>query len=209
MVPARALDDEAELLAGLRARDDEAYGDLVRRYRRRLSAVARRLLANEEDVADAVQDTFVSFFRSIESFTGQSGLWTWLYRIVWNGCLTRLRYRTRHPALSLDALPPTTPDAFERTPAGARRSEDPYHALARAELRAHVRASIECLPGTLRTVLWLRDIQELDTDETAAALRMSPGAVKTCLCRARRALREMLEPAAGCSRGLLHEDRSR
>jgi RNA polymerase sigma-70 factor (ECF subfamily) len=193
MVPALAVDDEAELLAKLRERDDEAYGDLVRRYHPRLSAVARRLLANEEDVADAVQDTFVSFFRSIESFTGQSRLWTWLHRIVWNGCLTRLRYRARHRAVSLDTLPPATRDAPERTPAGARRYEDPYHALARAELRAHVRACIEYLPGPLRTVLWLRDIQELDTDETAEALRMSPGAVKTCLCRARRALRGMLE----------------
>jgi RNA polymerase sigma-70 factor (ECF subfamily) len=94
-------------------------------------------------------------------------------------------------------LPPATPDALERTAAGARRYEDPYHALARAELRAHVRACIECLPGPLRTVLWLRDIQELDTHETAEALRMSSGAVKTCLCRARRALREMLNDRAG------------
>ena len=157
-------------------------------------AVARRFLRSQEDTADAVQDAFLSAFRSLDSFEGNSALATWLHRIVVNVCLARLRTRSRSREVRIDDLLPT----FDETGRHSRlvRPWDD-HALARlaqAETRAHVRACIERLPDPYRKVLVLRDIEELDTEQTARRLGINSGAVKTRLHRARQALRTLLEP---------------
>lgn len=187
-------DAEGRLLAGLRAGDDEAYARLVRQCTGRMLAVARRFLAEEEDRADAVQDAFLSAFQAIGSFAGHSRLWTWLHRILVNACLMKLRSRARRQTVSIDELLPTFDETgHHRRPVPCWDEQAPAR-LARAETRAQVRACIDRLPGSHRTVLLLRDIEELDTEQTAQALGISPAAVKTRLHRARQALRGLLEP---------------
>lgn len=183
---------EAELLARLRAGDEEASALLVQKYFDRMLAVARRFLRREEDRADAVQDAFLSAFRSLEHFEGQSLLGTWLHRIVVNACLMKLRAQSRRRSRPMDDLLPSLEEA-----GFPRYGNDPglLH-LAREETRRQVRACIDQLPEPYRTVLLLRDIEELDTEQTAQRLGIAPGAVKTRLHRARHALRLLLEPLA-------------
>jgi RNA polymerase sigma-70 factor (ECF subfamily) len=183
-----SFEDEV-LLGRLRAGDSEAYETLVRRHAPRMLAVARRLLQSEEDGADAVQDAFLSAFRGLASFAGHSSLGTWLHRIVINACLMKLRSRSRRKDVPLDDLLPTLDETGRYG-----ETEAPHCSLTRAETRAKVRAGIDGLPAPYRAVLLLRDVEELDTEETARQLGMTAGAVKTRLHRARQALRTLLEP---------------
>ena len=186
--------DDVALLALVRAGDEWACEALVRRHGGRMLAVARRFLRTEEDSADAVQDAFLSAFRSLDGFEGNSALGTWLHRIVVNVCLMRLRARSRSREVGIDDLLPVF-DETGHHGRPVRPWEDPALArLTRDEVCAQVRACIEELPEPYREVLLLRDIEELDTEQTAQHLGINPGAVKTRLHRARQALRALLEP---------------
>src|SRR5262245_5523591 len=115
--------DEAALLARMQAGDDDAFEACARAYCRRLLVVARRILRNEEDANDAVQDAFLSAFRGISQFKGQAQLGTWLHRIVVNAALGRLRRLQRHPEGSIEDLLPTSATANTRAihPSPGRR----------------------------------------------------------------------------------------
>lgn len=186
--------EEAQLLARIRAGDDAAYATLVRQQAGRLLAVARRFLRSDEDSADAVQDSFLAAFRALDTFEGNSSLSTWLYRIVVNTCLMRLRSRARSKEVSIDDLLPTFDETGHHSRPVCLWDDQGISVLTRKERRAQVRACIDQLPESYRTVLLLRDIEELDTDETAERLGTTPGAIKTRLHRARMALRTLLEP---------------
>jgi len=184
--------EEEALLEALKAGDESAYEKLVRSHTGRMLAVARRYLPDESDARDAVQEAFLSAFRAIGNFEGDSRISTWLHRIVVNAALMKLRSRRRRPEESIeDLLPRWLPNGHPVTPA------EPWSAhrrLERDEVRKQVQASIQRLPESYREVLMLRDIEELDTQETAEMLGISTGAVKTRLHRARQALRELLDP---------------
>jgi RNA polymerase sigma-70 factor (ECF subfamily) len=189
-----AAPDDAALLAGLKAGDDDAYELLVRSYTPRLLAVARRFLRNEEDARDAVQDAFLSAFRSIDRFEGNARVSTWLHRIVVNASLMKLRTRRRKPERSIEELMPGfLEDGHLEQPVSEWRKL-PEDQVALSELRTLLLNEIQELPDGHRDVLMLRDIEGLDTEETAKALDITPGAVKTRLHRARLALRGLLEP---------------
>jgi RNA polymerase sigma-70 factor, ECF subfamily len=185
--------EDAELVARVRAGDEGACEILVSTHNGAMLSVARRFLRCEAESADAVQEAFILAFGALDSFEGNSALSSWLHRIVINRCLRRLRGRKRRRTVSLDDLPAFDEDGRHPRPGGpwvsAAESE-----LVRAETRALVRACINRLPAAYRTVLVLRDIEEFDTDQTAARLGSTPGAVKTRLHRARQALRSLLEP---------------
>jgi RNA polymerase sigma-70 factor (ECF subfamily) len=187
-----ALAAERALLDALRAGDDAACEELVRRHGAHLLAVARRLLGDGEDARDAVQDAFASAFRAIGSFAGEARLSTWLHRIAVNAALMKLRTRRRRPEQPIDDLLPVfEADGHRRDPGGPWQ---PAERLERRELRKRVRDAIEQLPEGYRTVLVLRDIEELDTAEVAELLGVTAGVVKTRLHRARQALRALLDP---------------
>ncbi len=191
--------DDAALLERLRRGEEAAFEELVRTYGSRMLAVARRFLPNEEDARDAVQDAFLSAFRSIGRFEGQARLSTWLHRIVVNAALMKLRTRRRKPEQSIEELlPGFLENGHLAQPAleWRKSAEDP---VEREQLRALLRESIDRLPEGYRNVLLLRDIEELDTEETARMMNISVAAVKTRLHRARLALRGLLEPHLGRS----------
>src|SRR5712692_5755167 len=98
--------DETAIVARMQAGDDDAFAVCVRAYCTRLLLVARRIVANEEDAQDVLQDAFLSAFKQIDRFEGRASLGTWLHRIVVNAALVRLRTRQRHPEQSIEALLP-------------------------------------------------------------------------------------------------------
>jgi len=187
--------DEAALVARIRAGEAEAYEILVRRHAGRMLAVAQRLLRNPDDARDVVQEAFLAAYRHAGSFAGQSCLGTWLHRIVVNAALMKIRARSRRPEESIDELLPRFHDDGHMVdPAGRWRTEEGEGALERKERCAMVRDCIARLPETYRTVLTLRDIEELDPQETATLLGTSVNAVNIRLHRARQALRALLDP---------------
>lgn len=193
--------EDAALLARLRAGDAAAYEQVVRRFGGRLLATARRMLGNQDDAEDAVQEALLSAFRHIGQFAGQARLSTWLHRIVVNVVLMRLRSRRARPETSVEEL---LPRFVEDGHWADRIGDDGPSAdelLARQETRQLVRRCIDQLPDTYRTVLLLRDIEELDTDEAASVLGITPNATKIRLHRARQALRTLLERATAGGRG--------
>lgn len=184
---------ETDLLIRLRRGEDAAFEQLVRQYSSRLLATARRLLGNEHDAQDAVQEAFLSAFRAIEQFTGAAKLSTWLHRIVVNAALMKLRSRRRKAEEPIEELLPRF-DAQGEWANKVTGWETPSEVLLqRQETRALVRQCIHRLPEAYRTVLLLRDIEELDTEEAADQLDITPNAVKIRLHRARQALRTLLE----------------
>ena len=186
--------DDGGLVLRLQRGEDAAFEELVRAHGGRLLRVARRLLSSEEDARDAVQDAFVRAFQSIGTFGSASMLSTWLHRIVVNACLMRLRTRRRKPEEDIEQyLPRFLADGHQAEP-NVRWSESAETALERSELRQLVRKSIDELPDTYRSVLLLRDIEELSTEEVASMLGTTANAVKIRLHRARQALRTLLDP---------------
>ena len=186
--------EETILVQRLRNCDDEAFATLVRTFSGRLLAVARRLLGNEEDARDAVQDAFLSCFKSLDKFEGEARLSTWLHRIVINSALMKIRMRKQKSETSIeDALPRFYKDGHRIDPGPAWRqtAEDE---LAQKETCKLVRDKIGLLPDLYRTVLVLRDIEQLDTETTARILGESSNVVKVRLHRARQALRTYLDP---------------
>jgi len=185
---------ELELVARLRAGDDEAFAQLVRSCGCSLLATARRFLRNEEDARDAVQEAFLKAHRSIESFQGNARVSTWVHRILVTTCLMRLRSRHRAAEEPLDELLPRFLEDGHSVVPSWEWDEGPVRDLERRELCATVRALIARLPESFRTVILLRDIEELDTAETARLLEITENAVKIRLHRARQALRGLLDP---------------
>jgi RNA polymerase sigma-70 factor (ECF subfamily) len=194
-----SFDDDAALVARLRAGDDAAYAEWVRRESPRLLAVTRRMLRDEDEAQDAVQEAFLSAWRALPSFAGDAKLSTWLHRIGVNAALMRLRSQRRRREESIDdRLPGFAEDGHHAAPV------EPWTRTAscaaeQREIRDVVRACIERLPENYRSVLVLRDIEGLDTAEAARALGTSTEALKMRLHRARQALRAELAPYMSAS----------
>ncbi len=190
---------EAALLAGLRAGSDAAYETLVRDTSGRLLAVARRIVGTDEEARDVLQEAYLSAFKALERFEANARLSTWLHRIVVNKALMRLRTRKRKPEEPIEPLLPAFREDGHQTREAVAWSDGADVVLERAETRAFVRSQIDRLPDTYRTVLLLRDIEELNTPETAAMLGITDNAVKIRLHRARQALRALLNERFGAA----------
>lgn len=186
--------DDSALLSRLRRGEAEAFEVLVRDLMPRLLVVARRMLRREEDARDAVQEAFVNAFKAIDSFEGQCRLSTWLHRIAINACLMRLRSLRRKPEDSIDALLPTFLEDGHTSTHTTEWRPDALSLMEQLEVREFVRTRIDQLPDSHRTVLILRDIEELSATETAQLLGIAEKLVKVRLHRARQALRTLLAP---------------
>ena len=184
--------DEAALVAGLRQGDDAAFELLVRSYGGRLLQVARRFL-KEEDARDALQEAFLSAFKSIDRFDGNAKISTWLHRIVVNAALMRLRKKSSQVEESLEPLLPSFLEDGHRADPNTPWPDNPEEAVGRSQMRRIVRQAIDQLPEGYRNVVLLRDIEELSGAETGELLGLTPNAVKVRLHRARQALREVLD----------------
>jgi RNA polymerase sigma-70 factor (ECF subfamily) len=188
------LPDETRLVEGVQKGDAQAFETLVRTYGPRLTAVARRILRDDDQAREAVQEAFISAYRSRAQFQGDAKLSTWLHRIAVNAALQRIRSARRRPEEPIeDLLPRFLPDGHHVEHFVAW-TEPPDEALARQETVAAVREAIDRLPEAYRTVLLLRDIEGLSGQEAAEVLNITPNAVKIRLHRARMALRTLIAP---------------
>jgi len=183
-------ESERELLARIRAGEKAACEDCVRLHAPGVYRLALRLMRDEAEAEDVMQETFLNAFKGIDRFDGRSGLRTWLYRIAYNAAMMRLR-RPKREFISVEAASEPeegTPVPRELYDWGAA----PEQELEKAELRAVMEKAIEDLPEKLRVVFVMRELEELSTEETAEALGIKQEVVKTRLHRARLRLREGL-----------------
>ncbi|MGH3478417.1 MAG: RNA polymerase sigma factor SigM [Nocardioidaceae bacterium] len=171
-------DDDATLMRRHVEGDPDAFGEIVRRHRDRLWAVAIRTLGNPEDAADALQDALVNAFRRAGSFRAESAVTTWLHRIVVNACIDRVRRTAARPAVVLA-------DDFDV----ASSAHDPGTQTA---LRLDVEAALATLPDEQRVPLVLVDMEGYPVSEVADMLGCPVGTVKSRCARARARLLPLL-----------------
>jgi len=182
---------DQEILERIREGDKAACALCIETYGPIIYRVALRLMQNEADAEDIMQETFLSAFKAIDTFEGRSGLGTWLYRITYNNAMMRLR-RTTVDNSTIDITWRDGDDGY----AVPKQFFDwcclPEKDFQTAEIREALEQAIAVLPPILRGVFLLRELEELSTRETAAALDISEDVVKTRLHRARLQLREAL-----------------
>jgi RNA polymerase sigma-70 factor, ECF subfamily len=186
-------ENERQMLAQLRAGNEDAFEQMVQRYGGRMLATARRFLHNECDAQDAVQEAFASAFRALDKFNGDAMLSTWLHRIVVNAALVQLRSKRRRGEHPIEELLPRFDQDGEWIDDQVTWTDATETILERHDSREMVRRCIERLPENYRSVLLLRDIEELDTDEAALSLSITTNTVKVRLHRARQALKTLIE----------------
>jgi len=174
----------------LRAGDKAEFARLVETYSGVIYRLAVKMLDNQQDAEDVLQETFIKAYKALPNFDGRSSPSTWLYRIATNEALMVLRKR-KQPFVSIDQPLETT--GIEQEPL---QITDwcclPEDELMSTEAQAYMNEAVEELPTNLRVVFLLRDIEGHSTRETAEVLDLSETAVKTRLSRARLRLREML-----------------
>ncbi|HEY1624201.1 MAG TPA: RNA polymerase sigma factor SigM [Streptosporangiaceae bacterium] len=188
MSPSTGPTPDAELLRQHVGGDKEAFGELFRRHRDRLWAVALRTLGDPEEAADALQDGMLSAFRRAGDFRGDSAVTTWLHRIVVNACLDRLRRRAARPtALTGDAeaLDVLAMQSSEEDPGGVSAT------------RLDVDAALHMLPPPQRAALVLVDMLGFSVADAAEILDISPGTVKSRCARSRARLVPYLDHLRG------------
>jgi RNA polymerase sigma-70 factor, ECF subfamily len=176
------MSDE-ELVGRAQSGDGEAFDTLISLHQNRVFALAYRMLGNAEEAADVQQETFIQAWRSLRKFRGQAAFSTWLSKIAINQCLSRKRRRQTEPLeqYMLD-------DLREPSETGS------VACLERAETAAMVRKVTAALPAHYRALIVLREIEERPMDEVAQILGCSVASARTRLTRARKLLRERLEP---------------
>jgi RNA polymerase sigma-70 factor, ECF subfamily len=184
---------ESALIARVLAEDAELFHELIRPYERLVYVTIFAILKNETEADDAAQETMISAYRNLKSFRGEAKFSTWLVTIAMNEARKRLRKAKSAAENSLTETPEAADGDF--TPAVLTDwREIPLEALERKELKEKLREAVAMLPEKYREVFVLRDIEELNQEETAAALGIDVGLVKVRLHRARMMLQKMLVP---------------
>jgi RNA polymerase sigma-70 factor (ECF subfamily) len=184
---------EADCIRRILAGERHLFHDLIRPCERPIYFLLLSLLRNESEAEDASQETAIKVYLNLKNFRGDSQFRTWVLSIARNEGLGRLRKAGTRREDSLDAE--TDEQTGDYTPAILTSwREVPSEALERQELGAMLRKAIEGLPAIYRNVVLLRDIEEMDVRETAAALEITEGAVKVRLHRARALLQRELAP---------------
>ena len=169
--------------------DDSAAAELIRRHRAACIKLALSILRNSHDAEDEVQNAITQAYVHLGSFHHDSKFSTWLTRIVVNQCLMRLRAAKKSRTVYIA----DTSDQFHRPFDPVARGTTPEQALAAAEISAVLRNEIQAIPPLLRTVVVLRDLQQLPMQIVAEKLGISVAAAKSRLLRARAELRQRLE----------------
>jgi RNA polymerase sigma-70 factor (ECF subfamily) len=182
---------ELELAARARARDAHAIRLITSRNNQRLYRAAWSVLRNRADAEEAVQDAYVKAFTTGQ-FEGRSSLATWLTRIVLNEALSRKRANEARKRCLADADITQIDDYREKLMSVSFRS--PEFQMLRAELAKAIETAIARLPDDFRTVLVLRDVEGMSVEETAEVLDILAATVKTRHLRARRRLRQEIDP---------------
>jgi len=177
---------DAELIAAVLEGSEAAFASLVERYQDRVFRLLGRYCRDQVECEDLAQDVFLKVFRKLHTFQGDSQFFTWLYRIAVNAATDHLskassrRLRLVEDDASLDT-------------GGDRDEQSPAAPLMTAELAAVTRSIVDSLPEKFRTILVLREFEDLSYTEIAAVLQIQLGTVESRLFRARQRFKEALE----------------
>lgn len=191
--------EESELVDRLKRRDEAAFRELVLRYETRIYRLVLRMIGDPSEAQDLAQDVFVTVFRSIEGFRGESRLSTWLYRVAANHCKNRLKYLSRRArgrkrsfdeAVQAHALDSASMSTSANLPA-------PDQVIQGRQLEMHLRMALEQLPTEQRELVILRDIEDLTYEEIQSITDLPAGTVKSRLHRARLALMQQVRHLQG------------
>ncbi len=183
-------------IEALRSGDKHEFARMVDTYSGPLYRLALKMLGNEPDAQDVLQNTFLKAFQHIREFEGRSKLSTWLYRIASNEALMMVRKR-RPETNFTDTVQEQDEDQILDPVQFTDWCCLPEEEFLTSESRAALDRAVQRLPETLRIVFILRDIEGLSIQETSQALNLSESAVKTRLLRARLRLREELSSYFG------------
>lgn len=189
----------------------EAINELVHAYQRRVYSICQRMVRSREDAADLTQDVLLKMVESLDSYSGQSKLSTWVIRIAMNACLSHLRkQRVRGQTGSIGDMvggkAGSGQDAESRpgdaTGGQHPRSREPLPGagVEQGQVRSMVLDALDSLDADSKAILVLRDVQDLDYEQLAAVLEVPVGTVKSRLFRARAALRGAIEARGGGGR---------
>ncbi|MGA8270662.1 MAG: sigma-70 family RNA polymerase sigma factor [Candidatus Sulfotelmatobacter sp.] len=180
------------MIAAILAGDTQLYHELIHPHERSVYLMALSFMKNEADAEDVAQEAFIKAFRSLASFRAESKFSTWLISITLNEARSRLRRQSIVPMASLDE----PPDGDKNISPALLRDwrEIPSESLEREEVRRLLQQAVEALPDIYRQVFLLRDVEELNSNETAQALNISIPSVKVRLHRARMMLQKELTP---------------
>jgi RNA polymerase sigma-70 factor (ECF subfamily) len=199
---ARPSLDESALIARCLSGDDVAFDEIVQRYQDMVFNLSYRLLGGHDEAVDLAQEVFLQVYRKLSTFRRDAALRTWIYRIVINRAKNRQRWWKRRIG-EMTAMPIEEAEAsgrLSRTPHwssilpvnGAQVAPD--EALERKEIGEILRKAIDRLPFDHRTILLLKEIEGLSYEEIGATLDLPLGTVKSRLARARKSLRDDLDP---------------
>lgn len=202
MSPSARL-SEPVLLKRARDRDVAAFEELVNRTEVKLYRVVMRIVHNESDAQEVLQDSYLSAWRSMPTFEGRAQFGSWMHRIVVNMALMRLRTRNRHPEVAIQDLDPS--EANEAVGLASHASlwrenppDRPDEQLQSSELLQQIETAVNLLPYNLRAIFLLRAVGEVSTQDSAERLGVSIPTAKTRLNRARRVLRASLGDYVAC-----------
>jgi RNA polymerase sigma-70 factor, ECF subfamily len=189
------MDDDTErrLVERLQRQDEAAFNELVRVYEQRVFALVQRMIGDRAEAEDLAQEVFVTVFKSIGSFRGESKLSTWLYRVTTNHCKNRIKYLGRRARPGKEAWDETEEGVQSATMQTAAVIPRPDLAAEGNQTEALVRRALAALPDDQRELVVLRDIEGLTYEEIQSITGLAEGTVKSKLHRARLALTKLLE----------------
>lgn len=185
-----AISDE-QIVEHALAGDPEAFGEIVRRWERRIYALSYGMLGREEDARDATQETFLAAFRNLRGFRGEAKVSSWLHRIAINQCITRQRRAKVRGETALEDEAEKNAVAF-----AAPAHESPALAAESSERVEVVRRAVAALPADLRQVIVMKEFEELTFQEIADSLDLPLSTVKSRLYTALRQLQMRLKNMA-------------
>jgi RNA polymerase sigma-70 factor, ECF subfamily len=177
--------------------DPEAFGEIVRRWERRIFALALGMLGREDDARDATQETFLAAFRNLRGFRGEAKVSSWLHRIAVNQCITRQRRAKVRSETALE-------DEAERNAAvfALPAEVSPARAAEYGEVSSAVRKAVGALPAELRQVVVMKEFEELTFQEISDVLDVPLSTVKSRLYTALRQLQMRLGKFGGATRSV-------
>jgi RNA polymerase sigma-70 factor, ECF subfamily len=183
---------ERLLIRRLQQRDERAFEEMVRLYQHKVFNLVYRMIGSAEEAEDIAQEVFVTVFKAIDSFRGESKFSTWLYRIAANHCKNRMKYLGRRSYKATGELDEAAERELQDAQPSAMRPhiDGPDAVLEGLQLERMVQAGIAALDEEHRALIVLRDVEDLSYDEIASITGLAEGTVKSRLHRARLALKE-------------------
>lgn len=188
--------EQNKLVKRLQARDARAFEQLIREHKARMYNLIYRMIGNREESEDLLQEVFITVFKKIDSFRGDSSLSTWIYKIATNHCINRKKYllRRKHYA-KRSFCDLTDKEQSERAGGiGDGTLPRPDEMAEGRQMEILIQQAITSLDDEYKVVLILRDVQNLSYEEIEQILNVPAGTVKSRLHRARMALKEKLAP---------------